>query len=175
MKPIVIAPFSHSDIRDWPADHYGALIGLLLRRWSGPVRIVGSPGQAIRAAALVRPYDAGRVINDCGAMPWPDVVGQVRRAACVIGNNSGIVHLAGHFGVPAVCIFSGAHQRAEWRPAGDRTVTLTRTLACAPCHLHVAVACPYDIACLRQIAPEEVAETVLTLIDRQNTRIAHAG
>jgi len=165
MRPIVVAPFSNSDIRDWPAAHYRTLVGLLTTRWDGPIHIVSAPGQAIRAARIVRDFDARRVINECGRRSWPSTIELIRSAVCVIGNNSGIAHIAALHCVPTICIFSGAHQRLEWRPLGGHVVTLSRSIACSPCHLHHAAACPYGLACLDQISPEAVLETVQRLLD----------
>lgn len=165
MSHIVIAPFSNSDIRDWPAPHYRALIARLVAQWDGLVRVVGARGQAIRARDIVRPFDANRVVNDCARGGWDETADLIRSAACVIGNNSGIAHFAAFEGVPTVCVFDGAHQRMEWRPIGSHVVTLSRAIACSPCHLHHAAYCPYGLACLEEITPDAVLETVLRLID----------
>lgn len=165
MSHIVIAPFSNSDIRDWPAAHFGALIARFVARRRETVHVVGAPGQAMRAREIVRPFDSSRVVNDCGRLRWEDTVALVRSAACVIGNNSGIAHLAAFEGVPTLCIFGGAHQRLEWRPLGDRVVTLSRAIACSPCQLHHAAHCPYGLACLEQISPDTAFDTAVRLID----------
>jgi ADP-heptose:LPS heptosyltransferase len=164
MRSIVVAPFANGDVRDWQADHYARLIGLLIERWSGAVRVVGSASQRLAANGIVRALPATQVSNDCGMLGWDAVVAEVRAAACVIGNNSGITHLSGHMGVPTVCVFGGSHRRTEWRPLGAHVRTLSSAIGCAPCHIHRAADCPYDKACLARIAPETVAETVFGLI-----------
>ena len=176
MHHIVIAPFSNSSIRDWPAAHFRALIGLLMERWDGTIHIVGAPGQRARAGEIVRPFDSGRVINDCGRTPWGVTMDLISSAACVIGNNSGIAHLAGFAGVPTICIFSGAHQRLEWRPIGANVVTLSRAIVCSPCHFHHAADCPYGLACLDQISPETVFEAAWHLLHAAPTEsFAHVA
>jgi len=166
MNHIIVAPFSNSDIRDWPARHFQALIGRLVAERDEVIRVVGAPGQAIRARDIVRPFDANRVVNDCGRTPWPATLDLIRSATCVVGNNSGIAHLAAFHGVPTVCVFSGSHQRLEWRPIGSQVITLSRAIACSPCHLHHAAHCPYGLACLDQITPDSVFDAVTRLIDR---------
>lgn len=166
MGHIVVAPFSNSDIRDWPAVHFRVLIARLVAGWDGLIHLVGAPGQAVRAREVVRSFDSSRVINQCGRASWGDTVALIRGAACVIGNNSGIAHLAAFEGVPTLCVFGGAHQRLEWRPIGGNAVTLSRAIACSPCHLHHAADCPFGLACLEQIAPDQVFETAMRLIDR---------
>lgn len=164
MSHVIIAPFANGDIRDWQPDHFSALIGLLTERWDGVVRVIGSRSQSTRAAAIVRPHNAVRVVSECGRLGWDAVVAAIRSADCVIGNNSGITHLSGRLGVPTVCVFGGSHRRTEWRPTGSSARTISRAIGCAPCHLHRADQCPYDKACLGQIAPQVVADAVLLAI-----------
>lgn len=167
MRPILVAPFSNSDIRDWPLNHFQTLIGRLVEARGVRVHIIGASAQAIRARDLVRPFDSARVVNDCGRLDWRALTALVRRAGCVIGNNSGIAHLAAGAGVPTLCIFGGAHQPDRWRPIGPNVVTLSRALACAPCGFHIAASCPYGVACLEQIDPETVFDTAIRLLDRR--------
>jgi ADP-heptose:LPS heptosyltransferase len=175
MNHAVIAPFSNSDIRDWPAAHYRALIARMVADWDGLTYVVGAPEQAVRAREIVRAFDSGRVINACGRNA-DEALGRVRSSICVIGNNSGIAHLAAFEGVPTICVFGGAHQRMEWRPIGRNVVTLSRAIACSPCHFHHAAHCPYGLACLEQISPDLVFETFMRLADRVSAeRFADVG
>jgi ADP-heptose:LPS heptosyltransferase len=166
MSEIVIAPLSHNPVRDWPAAHYRALIGLLLDQAAddNSVMLVGTRNQRLVLNEIARPFAATRVANACG-LDWNMVVARIRTAACVIGNNSGVTHLAGLFGVPAICIFGGSHQRTEWGPLSPSTTVLSRVIGCSPCQLHEISHCPYDIACLREITPEQVAAEVMTALD----------
>ena len=165
MKPIVIAPFSNGDIRDWQSAHFSRLIGLLLPRWNGPIRVIGTRSQATRAAAIVRPHDAARVVSDCGRLAWEEVVALVRGAACVVGNNSGVTHISAWLGVPTVCVFGGSHRRDEWHPKGRAARTVSSVIGCAPCHLHRAADCPFGKACLDRIEPDVVADILFEAMD----------
>ena len=160
MSDIVIAPFSNSDIRDWPIGHYARLIALLLEKATdgAMIRIIGTRNQKQRAFQIVRGFGATRVVNECGRMSWPEVLAALRCAACVIGNNSGVAHLAGFYGVPTVCVFGGSHQRLEWRPLGLNVTVLSRVIGCSPCQLDHGQFSPYAKACLREISPETVSE-----------------
>lgn len=162
MSEILLAPFSHSDTRDWPLEHWRTLAGLLLERLppDGRVRVVGAPGQRLRAHEVVRPHPSGRVLNDCGRLAWPEVAARMRTAACVVGNNSGIGHLAGRLGAPTVCVFGGSHPREEWRPLGANVVVVSRAIGCSPCMLDHHTGSLYRKACLRDISPETVADAV---------------
>ena len=175
MTEIIIAPFSNSDIRDWPARHFARLITLLgERRTLAQIRLIGTQSQRLRANEIVRFAPADRVVNACGQLAWSEVEGLLHNAACVIGNNSGIAHLSAQLGTPTVCIFSGAHQRTEWRPLGFNVALVSRVIGCAPCLLHRAADCPYDLDCLSLIAPEAVYEAAIDIMNKVDRMKRHA-
>lgn len=165
---IIVAPFSNSEIRDWPAGHFATLIGLLLDRLPADelIHVVGTPNQRLGANEIVRPHPATRVVNQCGRLAWPAVVERLGTATCVIGNNSGVAHLSAHLGTPTVCVFGGSHNRAEWRARGANVVIVSRAIGCSPCQLDHGFSSPYAKACLREIEPETVAAAALTVMAR---------
>jgi ADP-heptose:LPS heptosyltransferase len=168
VSDVLIAPFSNSDIRDWPLQRFTELVGLLLPRLpeTMAIRIIGAPGQKLRANEVVRPYPAERVFNDCGRRPWGEVLVQLKAAACVIGNNSGIGHLGGRLGAPTVCVFGGSHPRHEWRPLGANVILVSRVIGCSPCQLDHTSGSPYRKACLREIEAQTVADAAMTIMAR---------
>jgi ADP-heptose:LPS heptosyltransferase len=167
MTKIVLAPFSNNALRDWPAAHYSETIGLMLDRLApdAHISVVGTRGQRLGAAEIVRPFPADRVVNDCG-ISWESVLEKIRGASCVIGNNSGITHASRHFGTPTVCVFGGSHQRTEWGPLGDHVVILSRVIGCSPCQFNHAFECPYGAACLREIVPVDVVAAAFNVVAR---------
>jgi ADP-heptose:LPS heptosyltransferase len=166
MRTIVVVPFSNNLIRDWPVGHFARLVDLLLTQLPEDIRIdvVGTRGQRSAANAIVREHAPARVRNLCGHLAWEEVVAQVRAAACLIGNNSGLAHLAALARVPTVCVFGGSHQRTEWGPLGPTSIILSRQIGCSPCQFNHIWECGYGVACLRDIAPEEVADAVLAAL-----------
>ena len=169
MSEIFLAPFSNSDIRDWPLAHFSELIGLLLDQLPESVfRVIGAPSQKLRTHEVVRAHPANRVTNDCGRWTWAEVLGQLKHAACIVSNNSGVGHLGGYFGVPTVCVFGGSHARSEWRPLGRSVVLVSRVIGCSPCDLDHNSGSPYGKACLREISPGLVAAAVRSGIARRS-------
>lgn len=168
MSELIVAPFSNSDIRDWPLGSYAQLIGLLLDRLPAEmaIRVIGTSSQKLRVNEVVRDHPATRVTNECGRLTWTEVVARLRTAAGVISNNSGVGHLGGYFDRPTVCIFGGSHPRAEWRPLGRSVVLVSRVIGCSPCQLDHSTGSPYDKACLREISPEIVADATLSVLGR---------
>ena len=117
MSDIILAPFSNSHMRDWPIPHYAALAGLLLPMLGGGevIRVFGTASQKLRGCEVVRFLPADRVVNDCGRHDWPGALALLKRAKCIVSNNSGIGHLGGFYRRPTVCVFGGSHQREERR------------------------------------------------------------
>ncbi len=166
MSEIILSPFSNNALRDWPLGHYAGLARLLLDRTDPActIAIIGTRGHRAAAAGIVRDLPTERAINLCGRIAWTDVIARVRRAACVVGNNSGVVHLSRHFGVRTVCVFGGSHQRTEWGPLGPSAITVSREIACSPCQRNHIWECPYGVACLRDIDPAQVADAVMAAL-----------
>lgn len=177
MSAIIVAPFSNSGIRDWPSSSYRAMIGLLLDRLEERVafRVIGTPNQKLRANEIVRHLPVDRVVNECGRLTFAEMTAELRQATCVVGNNSGVVHLGGLFEVPTVCIFGGSHQRHEWRALGSTVVIVSRVIGCSPCQLDHGNVSPYDKACLREITPTVVADAVLSAVRRVREMRGKAG
>lgn len=170
MADIVLAPFSNSDIRDWPTPHFVRLIELLLdRRPDSVIHVIGTKSQTLRANEIVRSSPSNRVVNHCGRLSWAEAQARIAASDCVVGNNSGITHVAGRLGVPTVCVFGGAHPRGEWRPLGFNVVLVSRAVGCAPCMRHRAADCPYSLDCLQQITPEAVCEAVTSIMAHAST------
>jgi ADP-heptose:LPS heptosyltransferase len=168
MSDVIVAPFSNSAIRDWPADRFAELVGLLLEDTPRGtcIRVVGTAGQRLGANNVVRRHPADRVSNECGRMDWGCVLRAISEARCVIGNNSGLAHVAGYLGRPTVCIFGGSHQRSEWRPRGQNVVVLSRSVACSPCQLDHGSVSFFGKACLRDITAREVHAAARLAVER---------
>ena len=126
-----------------------------------PVVVVG--GQ--REVELLQP-----ILDDNRHRPVVSLVGQtsvaeltavLARAAVVVTNDSGPMHLADAVGRPQVVLFSGTDLESQWRPRRSPTRLLRRPTFCSPCY---RFDCPFDLACL-DIPPDEVVGEVLDLLD----------
>jgi ADP-heptose:LPS heptosyltransferase len=59
-----------------------------------------------------------------GTLSLPEVAAVLRRAALYLGNDSGLMHLAGAAGAPVVGLFGQSDAR-EYGPAGPRAVAVS--------------------------------------------------
>jgi ADP-heptose:LPS heptosyltransferase/SAM-dependent methyltransferase len=164
---IVIAPFSNSDLRDWPAAHYAALIRLLLDQSTAIIDLVGSPAQMTDLQALTSAVNGGDRVRNLGAsQPFSALPDRLRQASLVICNNSGIAHLAAASGARTLAIYSGSHQPQEWGPRGQRAHAITLPIPCSPCGHDRLQDCPNDHRCMADLTAETVFAEVKSLLGR---------
>ncbi len=149
---VALAPGASCAARRYDAARF-ARVAWLLRGESGlPLVAVGSGGEAEMSAGI------GKWL--AGGYSVPVMAGVLRRAALLVGNNSGPMHIADAVGTPMVILFSGTDLQDQWRPRGVPARLMTRPTACAPCR---AMRCPYNMECL-DIPAEEVVEEALALL-----------
>lgn len=121
----------------------------LARRWDGPVRALGGPGDAAALAPLV---GVAEVVMEEG---FDRTLAALEGAAVVVGGDTGLVHLAAAGGLPVVGLF-GPTTAADgfWSHPGE---VVEHPLACRPCSRFGGPTCPVgDHLCLRGIGVEEV-------------------
>lgn len=161
---MLLSPYSNSALRDWP--HYGALIALFVEHTDLQVTIIGSASQRAAADGLVRAFEATRVTNTAGVLPWPSVLERVRAAKLIVANNSGLAHLGADFGTPTVCVFGASHSPYEWMPRGRQVSVVLKETVCSPCGIDRVERCPHSVRCLSEIDAETVFEVCRSRIGR---------
>ena len=85
----------------------------------------------------------------------PELAGVINRAALVIANNSGPLHMADALGRPMVIMYSGTEWESQWRPRSAPATLMRRETSCSPCF---AFQCPYNMECLDFEPDDVVAE-----------------
>jgi ADP-heptose:LPS heptosyltransferase/GT2 family glycosyltransferase len=167
-KPVVaIHPGAGNTTKQWPEEHFAALIDLLVERNDVNVLLVGGPDELEIADSLMEsvlhPYAVASMAGQTSLAMLPRLL-----ATCVlyIGNDSGPKHIAAAMGLPTIGIHSGVVDATEWGPVGDRAVAVRRNMTCSPCYLAVASDCPRALACLRGLEVVHVHSLAETLLVR---------
>ena len=148
---VAVAPGAeYGPAKQWPAAHYRE-IALSLAEMGHTVVTVGLPSERELGAAIVKGLDGG--INLCGETSLPALVAAVARAALLISNDSGAMHLAAALGVPQIAIF-GSTNPTWTAPLNTKAHILYRREPCSPCYARI---CPLGhTRCLQNLAPTEV-------------------
>ncbi len=170
-RHIVISPVSNSELRDWGIVNYARLVALLLDSTGCRIVGVGSDAQRGLLDQIVEANGRNpRITNLAGATDWFGTAEIIRAAALVIANNSGVAHLAAACGAPTLAIYSGSHQPQEWGPRGNNVRAVMALVACSPCGYDKLKECPNDHLCMKQIAPETIAEQAIAMLSDAKSR-----
>ena len=159
-KPFVaLAPGAvYGWAKQWPLGAYAALARRLAQQGLGGI-VVGSGAERSAARQIVTAVASPQWASATGAGSIRLTVELLRRAAAVVANDSGAMHVATAVGAPLVALFGPTHP--GWTgPRGVGSTVHASRLPCAPCFLKT---CPYGrpSPCLAGVSVEQVAGEVM--------------
>lgn len=163
---VVVHPGATDARRCWPEERFGHVAAALAERGARVV-VAGGPGDAERVERVVR--GAGMALETVvGASGLGALVGLLRRATLMLGNDSGPRHLAGAVGTPTVAVFTNANL-ADVAPL-SRTwhrIAVDWRSACSACGASVVdSACGHAVSALAGVPEDEVRGLSLELWDQ---------
>jgi heptosyltransferase-1 len=138
---ILASPLAGWASKQWPIEHYRALAARLRRELGLPLVLNGPPGSGLAHTSGL-----------------PGLIDATRRAAAVIGVDSGPIHMAAALGKPGVAIF-GPTDPARNGPYGDSVKVLRSPSAATTYKRSAAI----DES-MRAISPESVFEVLKTVL-----------
>ena len=157
--PILIHPGAGSRRKRWAVDNFIAVAGAIREMKGGQAVFLLGP-----AESDLLPFVKKRVEGKFQIRPIQDlceVMTFMKTAACFIGNDSGLAHLAAVMGVPTVAIF-GPSSPKRWRPLGKAVKILRGSSDCAPCFEIAKTNCD-EPECLRGVSVDMVLDAAKTL------------
>jgi lipopolysaccharide heptosyltransferase II len=158
---LLLAPGASCPARRYPADRFAAVARQFAHATGWPIVVVGSAREQELVQPILADAAAYGIVSLVGQTSVPELAAIIRRAALVIANDSGPMHLADAFERPMVILYSGTEYESQWRPRFAPHRLLRRPTPCSPCYrFH----CPYDLDCLA-IPPEEVVAAAQKLLD----------
>ncbi len=143
---VLASPLAGWTSKQWPLEHYGALAARLRSQLGVPLVLNAPPGISF-------PQVPDAVLHNSGL---PGLVDATRRAAAVVGVDSGPMHLAAALGKSGVAIF-GPTDPARNGPYGD-TIRVLRDPQAKTTYKRGSAIDPS----MRRIAPGEVFEILKT-------------
>ena len=165
-KPVVaIHPGAGNITKQWPEEHFSALIDILIERNNVNIVLVGGPDDVgISKNLLQSILHTKNIASMAGKTTLANLSRLLKNCVLYIGNDSGPKHIAAAVGIPTIGIHSGVVDPVEWGPIGPKAVALRRNMTCSPCYLANAKDCPRSLACLRFLEPSLVYETADLLL-----------
>ena len=102
-----------------------------------------------------------RITNCAGITSLEETAAIIAGAPLLVSNDSGLLHLAGYCGTPAVGIY-GSTSSVWTRPLGGAVRIASVSCPCSPCYRRTCP--PGHYRCLRNITPESVAALAKEII-----------
>ena len=133
---VAVAPGAAWETKRWPAARL-AEVAAALRADGYRIALVGGPMDG-ELLDVVRAGCQPEV--DLSAESLPVLAAALARVRLLIGNDSGLVHVAGAMGRPALALFGPTSVR-RWGPTAPGAA-LSLGLSCSPCTNHGGRVCP---------------------------------
>jgi len=103
-KIIVLNPGGNWDRKRWPIGHYATLATRLYKETGSTVIVTGAPKDQSLGQDLITQSDA-KVISLCGKTTLGELAAIMRRAALVVANDTGPMHIAASVDAPTIALF----------------------------------------------------------------------
>ena len=145
---VLASPLAGWASKQWPIAHYRLLAERLRSQFGMPLVLNGAPGAAFGEIEPAIPHYSG----------LPGLIDATRRAAAVVGVDSGPLHLAAALGKPGVAIF-GPTDPARNGPYGN-SLRVLRSSAAVTTYKRGA---EIDES-MRSIGPDEVFDNLRTVL-----------
>lgn len=151
-----IAPVSIASSRTWEARRFGEIARRFKKETGGSVVLIGArrDENSLRAIA-----DAVKspVLVQAGRFSLPSLGWLINRLDVFLGNDSGLMHVASAFDVPAVVLFGASDPRVAVPETGSVKALQHPEVSCVPCLRNTCVRFgPYNRECLTKITADEV-------------------
>lgn len=152
-------PFTTRPQKHWPENHWADLSYRIGEDMGLAMIMLGGPGD--RAAAhRVGQLSGGRIIDLAGATSLGVAMALMRRAALVVGVDTGLTHMGVAFHRPTAAIFGSTCPYTE--APGARLVVVYDQRHCSPCRRRPT--CNGEYSCMKGIGAERVYDAARRLI-----------
>ncbi|HTU21021.1 MAG TPA: glycosyltransferase family 9 protein [Gemmataceae bacterium] len=153
---VVVVPGTIWPTKHWTIDGFAA-VARYLRGTGRAVVLAGSAGERERCQAVAQL--APGVLNLAGQTTLSELAALIRRAELCVTNDSGSMHLTVALNRPVVSVFGPTDE--VWIGPYRRPEAVVRVQKeCAPCYFRQLRACPHDHACMREVTPGMVIESI---------------
>jgi|GEM_PF-456814 len=155
-------PKLHMPQKRWPAENIAELIKLLLKDKNRFILIIGDKSERDLLDRWLAPNE--HINNLAGRFNLRQTALVIEHSHLFIGNDSGLLHMAGALGIPSLSFF-GPTSPSGKIPEWTRMQTLYTGEPCSPCYrFGHAPACPYNLKCLNNISVQTAMKAVSELL-----------
>ena len=167
-KQILIAPGAKHATKRWPIDKFVRLIQLLKEWHQAPIVLIGGPDDTSLCDEIQQTVGFP-IENIAGTLNLHEIASLMDSAYCIIGNDSGLMHVAAARHIPVLTIFGSTVPEFGFTPYHTPNEIISLDLPCKPCTHIGKEKCPLGhFSCMNDITPQMVFEHVQTLLEHQS-------
>jgi len=150
----------------WPVEYYSMLCDELTKRYSAEIFILGDASEK-KSCQQVSSKNKFKVFNLSGKTTLHQAAAIIKKSHLVIGNDSGLMHIAVAVGTPSISIYGPINEKV-YGPYTDHKIkhlVVYTDLQCRPCYDRFRMPeCKNDHQCLKQIHPNQVLDLAHKLL-----------
>jgi lipopolysaccharide heptosyltransferase II len=158
---VVLNPGGRWDKKRWPAERFADLAGLIWHKYRLPSVVVGDKDE-VELADKITNFSSQTIINLSGQTTVRQLTALLSKAALLISNDTGTVHLASAARCPAGVLFGPG----DWRRYGPYRTEyriISSGLPCSPC---LKITCRRNFSCWQFITPDKVLAEIAPLLGK---------
>ena len=160
-KFVVVGPGAANHIKRWKEEGFAQVCDKIIEDYKMQIVFVGD-GADQEVVSRMKDQMKNKGIDFSGQTSLGQLAEVLRRSVFVIANDSAIMHMASYLDVPVVAIF-GPTDSNKYGPWSSKSYVVKKTdLFCAPCEKS---GCAYHHECMKYIEPQEILETVKSMIN----------
>lgn len=146
----------------WPTEYYAQIASFFIKA-GYQIWLFGSEKDK-PVAEQINQACLEQCVNLCGKTSLAEAIDLMSLSACVVSNDSGLMHIAAALNRPVVAVY-GSTDPAFTPPLGDKVKMIRSDMQCSPCFQRE---CPLQHhLCMKNIQPERVKAAVSELMDSQ--------
>ena len=168
-KLVVLQPTASDMRRCWPAERFAA-VGDALAKAGARIAVNGTQQEAPVVRALIERMRRP-AIDLGGKLSLPGLCGLLERAALLVSNDTGPLHLGLAIGTPSVGIYwlTNLIESGPLRQSHHRPLLALRT-RCPVCGMeNLKQRCPHDVSFVDDVAVDDVVDLALELLHGQDS------
>lgn len=160
---VAYLPCSRWATKNWSAAHFSSLIQAVHERVGGSAFLLGGPDDT-EVCAAIEHQTKFSIRNLSGTTSLTDLGGYLKEMDLLVTVDSGPMHMAAALGVPVLALFGSTDPKRTGPYGKGHRVIQHGGLTCQPCRSRICLRPERDIACMRDLRPERVAESVFALL-----------
>ena len=137
----------------WPVKKFEDLITAVIQKHQINIVLVGGDDEIDLCNAIIENISSKNIGSLAGQLSIRQLSALLSKAKLVIGNDSGIMHLASACDVKTITLFGPTI--AAWCAPFVNNIVVSKNLTCSPCYLKMPFGCGHPV-CMESIAVNDV-------------------